>query len=187
MRPGRRRSRHIRGRHAPVSLARPIPLRGQQFAADTDRRCASQALVRQLQPFLPRASGRGRPRACLREGRGSFAGPIRRGLRHLFAKKDRRRDVAGSQRDHMATIRRAAPGVAWVRCRGDFVFAPAHSWAMASSSIQWCPTPLRRRPRFVCKAAWLFSAAQNGGRYLRLHSPQGPRHSISSDCRGRSR
>ena len=90
---GRRRSRHIRGRHAPVSLAGPIPLRGQQFAADTDRRCASQALIRQLQPFLPRASGQGRPRACLREGRGSFAGPIRRGLRHLFAKKDRRRDV----------------------------------------------------------------------------------------------
>jgi hypothetical protein len=60
---------------------------------------------------------------------------------------------------------------------------------------------LRRRPRFVCKegaaldraygrpvqAAWLFSAAQNGGRYLRPHRPQGPRHSISSDCRGRSR
>ena len=31
--------------------------------------------------------------------------------------------------------------------------------------------------------AWLFSAAQNGGRYLRPHRPQGPRHSISSDCR----
>jgi hypothetical protein len=37
------------------------------------------------------------------------------------------------------------------------------------------------------QAAWLFSAAQNGGRYLRPHRPQGPRHSISSDCRGRSR
>ena len=59
---------------------------------------------------------------------------------------------------------------------------------------------LRRRPRFVCKEvrrstalmaarsrAWLFSAAQNGGRYLRPHRPQGPRHSMSSDCRGRSR
>jgi hypothetical protein len=45
---------------------------------------------------------------------------------------------------------------------------------------------LRRRARFVCKegaaldraygrpvqAAWLFSAAQNGGRYLRPHRPQ---------------
>ena len=36
------------------------------------------------------------------------------------------------------------------------------------------------------QAAWLFSAAQNGGRYLRPHRPQGPRHSISSGCRGRS-
>ena len=57
-----------------------------------------------------------------------------------------------------------------------------------------------RRPRFVCKegaaldraygrpvqAAWLFSAAQIGGRYLRPQRPQGPRHSISRDCRGRS-
>jgi integrase len=45
------------------------------------------------------------------------------------------------------------------------------------------------RPRLSppVQAAWLFSAAQNGGRYLRPHRPQGPRHSISSDCRGRSR
>ena len=47
----------------------------------------------------------------------------------------------------------------------------------------WALDRAYRRP---VQAAWLFSAAQNGGRYLRPHRPQGPRHSISRDCRGRS-